>query len=80
MFFNSSMFSILFQSKEMQLVNRSRALVELSKLVLTYYFSHHISQLYPELSSDQSMGKSVYWVNEMYAKDFEYFDYDKISL
>ncbi len=60
------MFSILFQSKEMRLVNRSRALVELSKLVLTYYFSQHISQLYPELSSDQSMGKSVYWVNEMY--------------
>jgi len=50
----------------MRLVNRSRALIELSKLILTYYFSHQISQLYPELSSEQSMVKSVYWVNEIY--------------
>jgi len=60
------MFSILFQSKEMRLVNRSRALVELSKLVLTYYFSSQISQLDRELSDEDAMKKSVFWVNEMY--------------
>ncbi len=50
----------------MRLVNRSRALVELSKLVLTYYFSYQISQLDRELSDEETMKKSVFWVNEIY--------------
>jgi hypothetical protein len=61
-----SIFSKLFQSSKKRVVNRSKGLIELSKIFLTYFFIEKITDKHANFSKQEVTRKSIFWVNEIF--------------